>query len=86
MCAATRGMVSWGTKSAKAQQSQLGKVKKITHQMLKMADAKQDLVIDMQSVSNLIAVWKRSCILKSQKHGCWLLNEVAIEMLSVEMV
>ncbi len=73
------------TKSAKAQQSQLGKVKDITYWILKMPNAKQDLVIDMQSVSNLIAVWKRSHTLKSQKHGCWLLNEVAAEMLSVEM-
>ena len=73
--AAMRGTVSWGTKSAKAQQSQLGKVKEITHWTLKMANAKQDLVIDMQSVSNLIAVWKRSRTSTSQKHGCWLLNE-----------
>jgi hypothetical protein len=50
-----------------------------------MPNAKQDLAIDMQSMSNLIAVWKRLCTSKSQKHGCWLLNEVATEMIELNV-
>ena len=50
--------------------SQLGKVKEITHQMLKMASAKQDL-IDRQSVSGFDCCMGEIMHLKELK--TWLL-------------
>jgi hypothetical protein len=64
----TRGMASWGTKSERqAQQSQLGKVKEITHHTLKKANAKQDLVTDMQSVREINCCMEEITHLKELK-------------------